>query len=69
MSLCTNVRRGAGGCRGVEPNTTAVRETVEEAGSPSLLPLLSSSQYPATIRVGVEVEEINSIKSKLRLHR
>lgn len=71
MLLCTNVHRGAGGCQGVESNTpvfAAVRESVEEAGSLSLLPLLSSSQYPTTIKVGAEVEEINSmITSKLRL--
>ena len=49
------------------PVFAAVRETVEEAGSPSLLPLLSSLQYPTAIGVGAEVEEINSMISKLRL--
>ena len=49
------------------PVSAAVRESVEEAGSPSLLPLLSSSQYPTTNGVGAEVEEINFMISKQRL--
>lgn len=44
------------------PVSAAIRESVEEAGSPSLLPLLSSSQFSTSANNGMVATRINKLR-------